>query len=666
MKNRKILKNILCFLIGVVAFAIPIFFSAGFIPVTYATEISKTPIIKEKDISIVINVQNNGTLSVTEKSTIVFGSGYTEYLRDVPYVSEIIREEDGIVDTKKIYAKISNVSGERLDAEGDVFNVYKDESGYEGFLSFGLKSTIPTTENEERTYQFKYDYYMGDFKTVGFEGLYYNILGSYVSHERQNINFEINMPKEYKKAESPTRIYFGVYGQSTELNRVSADQIVAKTTGFCDNSDTKIVGYIAQLSSFSAVTIETKLDSNYFAFPALDNTGAIVSFVVILSLLIIGFALYMIKQKPEPLVTTVEVLPPNKETSAMIEALYKEKSTSKGISSMIVYFASKKLLNIMVDSEVITLVKQKDITQDFPAHAQHLFNALFIEDEKVQINALSDDFYNVAGAETKTLNDTAITNLYGKNKKSPVLLSLHILPVISIIVFMIAMASQIKSFTGYFMLSSEGIVILTFYIVAVVFAGFLCRISRKWWTVLIVACLGGIISMIAFFSSPVAYLDSYHLFAFSIVLLYISLMFVSIQAKLSKKGKIIKGQVCGFKNYLVKAEKPMLEMLVKETPSYFYDILPYTYALGVSDVWMNKFKDIVIPNPDFISVEGVSVFDVIILNNICRNLSSSVEKGYTAMRERMQNAGRSEGGFSDSGGGGFAGGGGGGGGGHAR
>ena len=42
----------------------------------------------------------------------------------------------------------------------------------------------------------------------------------------------------------------------------------------------------------------------------------------------------------------------------------------------------------------------------------------------------------------------------------------------------------------------------------------------------------------------------------------------------------------GFRSFLVTAEKENLEALVEQDPEYFYNILPYTYALGVSDKWI--------------------------------------------------------------------------------
>ena len=60
--------------------------------------------------------------------------------------------------------------------------------------------------------------------------------------------------------------------------------------------------------------------------------------------------------------------------------------------------------------------------------------------------------------------------------------------------------------------------------------------------------------------------------------------------KRSEESNITLGKLKGFRNFLITAEKEKLEMLVAENPSYFYDIIPYTYALGVSDIWIKKFE----------------------------------------------------------------------------
>lgn len=63
-------------------------------------------------------------------------------------------------------------------------------------------------------------------------------------------------------------------------------------------------------------------------------------------------------------------------------------------------------------------------------------------------------------------------------------------------------------------------------------------------------------------------------------------------------GQIISAKVAGFRNYLITAEKEQLEEFVLNNPDYFYDILPYTYALDISDKWINNFNKNNVPNID--------------------------------------------------------------------
>ena len=57
-----------------------------------------------------------------------------------------------------------------------------------------------------------------------------------------------------------------------------------------------------------------------------------------------------------------------------------------------------------------------------------------------------------------------------------------------------------------------------------------------------------------------------------------------------KFGLEMLGKVKGFKRFLETAEKEELESLVEKNPEYFYDILPYTYSLDVSEKWVEQFE----------------------------------------------------------------------------
>jgi len=84
----------------------------------------------------------------------------------------------------------------------------------------------------------------------------------------------------------------------------------------------------------------------------------------------------------------------------------------------------------------------------------------------------------------------------------------------------------------------------------------------------------------------------------SFACIFINVYFTFIMKRKTEYGETIIAKVKGFKNFLVTAEKEKLEALVLENPNYFYNILPYTYVLGISRKWMEKFEDIHIPEMD--------------------------------------------------------------------
>ena len=103
--------------------------------------------------------------------------------------------------------------------------------------------------------------------------------------------------------------------------------------------------------------------------------------------------------------------------------------------------------------------------------------------------------------------------------------------------------------------------------------------------------------------------------------------------------KEVAGQIKGFKKFMEYAEKPRLEELVEEYPTYFYDVLPYAYALEVTNAYAKNFEGIAMEPPSYYYGDNFNV--VAFTTGLSSSLSSS----------------------SSSGGGSFSGGGGGGGGG---
>lgn len=88
------------------------------------------------------------------------------------------------------------------------------------------------------------------------------------------------------------------------------------------------------------------------------------------------------------------------------------------------------------------------------------------------------------------------------------------------------------------------------------------------------------------------------LYSISFISIFINLFFTVVMKRKTDYGEEIIAQIYGFRDFLIKVEKPKLEELVSQNPQYFYDILPYTYVLNVSKTWIKKFEDIPMPEMD--------------------------------------------------------------------
>lgn len=139
-----------------------------------------------------------------------------------------------------------------------------------------------------------------------------------------------------------------------------------------------------------------------------------------------------------------------------------------------------------------------------------------------------------------------------------------------------------------------------------------------------------------------------------IMTMFVIAIFFKYMPKRTEFGIKILGEISGFKNFLETAEKQKLESLVMSEPYYFYDILPYTYALGVSDKWVEQFESILLEQPNWYNTSNN--FNIV-------SFSTSMDAIITSISITSSSNGGSSSGSSSSGGGSSGGGSGGGGGG---
>jgi hypothetical protein len=86
------------------------------------------------------------------------------------------------------------------------------------------------------------------------------------------------------------------------------------------------------------------------------------------------------------------------------------------------------------------------------------------------------------------------------------------------------------------------------------------------------------------------------LYYISFISIFITGLFSIIMSRKTNYGEVITARILGFRDYLETVEKDKLEKIVLDNPNYFYDILPYTYVLNISNKWINDFNKKMISN----------------------------------------------------------------------
>ena len=146
--------------------------------------------------------------------------------------------------------------------------------------------------------------------------------------------------------------------------------------------------------------------------------------------------------------------------------------------------------------------------------------------------------------------------------------------------------------------------------------------------------------------------DTVLLLLYSFICTGIIIFFGIIMKKRTVYGVEILGKINGFKRFLEVAEKEKIESLVKDNPNYFFDILPFTYALNISDTWIEKFEQFNIEPPSWYDGDSFSAASFNnFLNDSLTSMNSTMNSSPSSDSSGGSGGGSSGGGSGGGGGG---------------
>jgi uncharacterized membrane protein len=608
------------------------------------------------NIDIVVN--ENNAFHVTENITAYFNVQRHGIFRTLPLRNEVIRL-DGARSFNR--AKITDIK-----VSGDQSTVYNENGNR--IIKIGNPDFTLTGG---RDYVISYLYSIGKDTGKGYDEFYFNLIGFKWDTTISNIEFTITMPKEFDKS----KLGFSSGPQGS----VNSGNVTYQVIGNVINGR-----YNGVLNAGEAITVRLELPDGYFA-DASNNLDLMMMSAIILPIVFAGltFLLWFRFGRDEKAVETVEFYPPEGFNSAETGFLYKGKAETVDVVSLLIYLANKGYIKIEETEEKSLFSKHKGfkITKTGEYDGNNLNERLFLTGlfkaksvhrissfkEAIALmknpKAMAEQAAGTATAENHsvTLEDlknsfyitlnTITASLNGKDNKETIFeknsLNKNFFVITMIIAtFVLVSFKPITESGGFGMLP---VALLFPGIGFTVLFGSLIGVIKipKWFALFWGGMFGGIpwaIMVLPALLTDNIYILTYALGMASIIIM---LLFAKYMTKRTAYGNEIMGKIKGFRNFLETAEKPKLEELVVQNPSYFYNILPFTYVLGVSNKWIKKFEGIALQPPNWYS--GTSTFNAVAFGSF---MSSTMTSASTAMSSSPSSRGGSSGGGSGGGGGG--------------
>ncbi len=575
---------------------------------------------------VLMNVKENRDVEVTEILDVYFTNSSHGIFRTIPLRNKIIRE-DSTSSVENSF--VTNVKASELYKKYTKNGYLVIQMGSPNFRVTGPK-----------TYRITYTYKSGIDRLKDADEFYFNIIGVQWNTLINRVRFKIIMPKDFDKSKvgfSTGR--YGAMGYNPDFLKfnITGNEITGYTTG--------------SLNPQEGITVRILLPEKYFIQNMSVSFPQIISIiVVIMTLLAVG--IWYKYGKDDIVIPVVNFYPPEGKNSAELEVEYSGHSTENGIMSLILYLANQGYLEIEDDGISYTFKKLKEYDGS-KSSEKTLFDAIFKNGrESVTLielqSSYSFSFYCQAIMRSFTNLKSA---LFEKNTWSRGKVLIFLLCILSILT---SIVYTLGNYSFYLLLQYNFVFI--FPVIAILI--FALTISNPQnrrniafitlWSLMFGGIPAGII-----ISSAENLEGNYPLLILEVVCLVITIICLINMPKRNRKGRERLGQILGFKKYLETVEKGRLQQLINENPTYCEDILPFAFALGIMDSWLNNLEGLNIQTPKWYKGEHFNYNSLRKFSNDLSIASNTINSSLSSSRSGSGHSGggRSGGGHGGGGGG---------------
>ena len=586
---------------------------------------------------VILDVGIDNKVDVTENINIYFyETGHHGIYKFTPYWLEYTGK-----DNKTIKRKSNIINYRAINNSYTVDTVNKKSR-----IKIGSRYH---TVSGDQNYTIKYTYDMGKDPFNNFDEFIFHAFGDFWGTQIKNPRIIVNMPK-------------GIDGNKINFYKDKyRKQNINNLVDYQVEGNSLIVTGKSNLNLMESLTVDIELPDNYFVGGS-NNYGWISFTISMIILAITGYIIFMWSRygkNYEKKIQTVEFYAPDKLSSAEIGYVYNKRQSSKKLTiSLIISLASKgyikideltgkdkgkiqitKLLtkptevtmdkDLQTSKRTISVKKLKDIGSDLTSSENTMMQYLFKDDTIKVLETNIDKFLevrddlikkgyieiikdneNIIQKEKELINLKYADKLkrfnelkkqYEKDleiynqKKDSLEPKTSLENIVYGKLFSVGDIVILSEHTSFYQCFSEIANELSNTFNKKVIDEVAKKKRRK---SIILTIIVFILSFISFYvvEDLDPKLSIMYYISFGCIL--VNIFFTIIMGRKTEYGEAIQARVMGFRDFLDTAEKDKLESLVEQNPHYFYDILPYTYVLGISKKWVKKFENIKMPEVD--------------------------------------------------------------------
>ena len=506
-----------------------------------------------EDYKVKVKVNTNNVYNVEESFTLRFRKTVDTFVFGIPYRIKYTLE-DGTKINKR--AVMSNI---KVD---DVFSL-KTEDGYRNLYIGELDK-----DNNLKSYVVNYDYNAFE-DTIKKQDEFVFYLVNNRENKIDGLSFEVEFPDDIEKNE----IYF-MDQHGTKLENVEYEVKGNKITGKFDHMINSNVSY----------AIKVVLKDKYFA-----NTDKNISNATIMTLMIsiislaITILVWLAQKKRDTKYTYNSIYFNDKINSLELGYLFNGEVRDKDIATLLISLANKGFIEIEKTKKNYKILKIKDYDEDDRV-------------EKVFMRELFQDDDIVTRKELVHNVDYMKYNIEFKLQKHKKKNRLFIRPVINYklifwaMIVLIFALSNINIFLEYHISVIPINVIVGAVGYMVMLYGILYENTKIEKVIYTFVGLMFIVAPIVLTKYMAFVEDDLKLMTYiiGIVSMLVIITITRMMNNRSFYGTRMINKINAYKEYLVNFDDADKEL--KNNKYCFYEVLPYTFVLGISDKWYQKFK----------------------------------------------------------------------------